>query len=72
MQRRDLAAVLAVVVPGLGHLVAGRPRAAAVWLGLIVLGYWLVFFPGVVLHALSIWSADRAGAAVDAGAAPDL
>jgi len=64
----ELAAVLAILVPGLGHALAGRFRAAAAWLLAIVLGYWLVFFPGVVLHALSVWSAYRAVAL--AGARP--
>jgi hypothetical protein len=59
----ELAAVLAILVPGLGHARAGRFRAAAAWWLAIVLGYWLVFFPGVVLHALSVWSAYRAAAA---------
>jgi hypothetical protein len=55
----DLAAILAVLIPGAGHLYLGRFRAAAGWLAAILLGYWVVFFPGVVLHAISIWSAYR-------------
>ena len=57
--RRDVAAVLAILVPGLGHVYAGRPRAGLVWFLAIALGDWLLLLPGVVLHALSIWSADR-------------
>ena len=66
--RRDVAAVLAVLVPGLGHVYVGRLRAGALWFVAVVLGYWAVLLPGVVLHAISIWSADRIAAAAAAGA----
>ena len=59
-RRPLLAAVLAILIPGAGHLYAGRLRAAAAWCGAILLGYWAVFLPGAVLHALSVWSAYRA------------
>ena len=58
-----LAAVLAILLPGAGHLYAGRLRAAAVWLVAILLGYWAIFLPGAVLHAISVWSAHRAALA---------
>lgn len=66
----DVAAVLAILVPGLGHLYAGRLRAGVLWLVAILLGYWAVLLPGVVLHVLSIGSAQRAAGAVD-GPHPD-
>jgi hypothetical protein len=62
---RDGAAILAILVPGAGHAYAGRYRAAVIWLLAILLGYWAIFLPGAVLHAISVWSAHRA---VDAGA----
>lgn len=63
---RDVAAVLAVLVPGLGHVYAGRLRAGALWFLAVAVGYWAVLLPGVVLHAISIWSADRIAAAAAA------
>ncbi|MFO0690825.1 MAG: DUF6677 family protein [Myxococcota bacterium] len=59
----DLAAVLAILVPGAGHLYLGRFRAAAAWLVAILAGYWAVFFPGLLLHAISIAVAYRAARA---------
>lgn len=74
-RRRDVAAVLAILVPGLGHVYAGRPRAGLAWLLAIALGDWILLLPGVVLHALSVWSADRtariAGEVADAAVDPD-
>lgn len=63
----DVAAVLAILAPGSGHLYAGRPRAALLWLLVILAGYWAVQWPGFVLHALSIFSARRAAAGRDGG-----
>ncbi len=60
---RDVAAVLAVLVPGLGHVYAGRLRAGVIWFLAVALGYWAVLLPGIVLHAISIWSAERIAAA---------
>jgi hypothetical protein len=59
----DVAAVLAILVPGLGHLYVGRLRAAGIWLIVVLLGYWAILLPGVVLHVLSIVSARRAASA---------
>ena len=54
-----IAAVLAVLVPGLGHVYAGRLLAAAVWFGAVSFGYAAILVPGLLLHAISIWSAYR-------------
>jgi hypothetical protein len=59
----DVAAVLAILVPGLGHVYVGRLRAAGIWLIVVLLGYWAILLPGVVLHVLSIVSAQRAASA---------
>lgn len=67
---RDVTAVLAVLVPGLGHVYAGRLRAGAIWFLVVALGYWAVLLPGVVLHAISIWAADRIAATAAAGEGP--
>lgn len=64
---RDVTAILAVLVPGLGHVYLGRLRAGALWFLAIAVGYWAVMLPGVVLHAISIWSADRIAAASEDG-----
>lgn len=64
----DLAAVLAILVPGAGHLYLGRFRAALGWLAAILVGYWAVFFPGLLLHAISIGAAYRAARARPTGA----
>ena len=55
-----IAAVLAVLLPGLGHVYAGRLAAGAVWLGVVTFGYWAILVPGLLLHALCVWSAYRA------------
>lgn len=65
----DVATLLAILVPGLGHLWVGRWRAAWSWLFAVLLGYWAILLPGVVLHVLSIVSARRAANARRAGPA---
>ena len=52
-----IAAVLAVLLPGLGHVYVGRLFAAAVWFCAISFAYWAILVPGFLLHAISIWSA---------------
>lgn len=60
-----IAAVLAVLMPGLGHVYVGRLMAAAGWFLAISFGYWFILFPGFLLHAISVWTAyqlaDEAG-----------
>lgn len=55
-----IAAVLAVFVPGLGHVYAGRLVAGAVWFLATSFAYWAILVPGFLLHAINIWSAYRA------------
>ena len=52
-----LAAVLSVLLPGLGHLYTGRLLAGALWCAATAFGYWAILVPGLLLHVLSIWSA---------------
>ena len=54
------AAVLSLIVPGAGHLYAGRPLAGVGWFALVTLGYVLLVIPGLVLHILCIASAAAA------------
>lgn len=55
-----IAAVLAVLLPGLGHVYCGRLLAGAVWFLAVSFGYWAILVPGIVLHAICVWSAYRA------------
>jgi TM2 domain-containing membrane protein YozV len=55
-----IAAVLSLIVPGAGHLYAGRPLSAVLWFVIVSLGYLLLIIPGVVLHILCIASAASA------------
>jgi hypothetical protein len=51
-----LAAVLSALMPGAGHLYAGRLGAAVMWFVVVSLGY-VLFLPGLILHLFSIASA---------------
>jgi hypothetical protein len=62
-----IAAVLAVLLPGLGHVYAGRLLAGAIWFLATSFAYWAILVPGFLLHAINIWSAYRA--AEEAGSA---
>ena len=55
-----VAAVLSLIVPGAGHLYAGRPLSAVIWFVVVSLGYLLLIVPGVVLHVLCLASAASA------------
>jgi TM2 domain-containing membrane protein YozV len=52
-----IAAVLSVLIPGLGQVYAGRLLAGAVWFLATGLAYWAILVPGFLVHALCIWSA---------------
>jgi hypothetical protein len=52
--------VLSLIVPGAGHLYAGRPLSAVLWFVLVSVGYLLLIVPGVLLHVLCIASAASA------------
>lgn len=54
-----LAAVLSVLLPGLGHVYAGRLLAGGVWFLAASFGYWAILVPGLLIHALSVWFAYR-------------
>lgn len=54
-----IAAVLAVLLPGLGHVYAGRLLAGAMWFLAVSFGYWAILVPGLLLHAISVWRAFR-------------
>jgi TM2 domain-containing membrane protein YozV len=50
------AALLSVMVPGAGHLYAGRILAAIMWFVVVTAGYALIL-PGLVFHLFNIMSA---------------
>ena len=52
-----LAAVLSVLLPGLGQVYCGRLLPGAVWLLATCFFYWAVLLPGFLLHAVCVWSA---------------
>ena len=54
-----IAAVLSVVIPGLGQVYAGRLLAGGIWFLAIAVAYWAILLPGFLVHALCIWSAYR-------------
>jgi len=54
-----IAAVLSVLLPGLGQVYCGRLFAGAMWFLATAAGYSLVLVPGFLIHALCIWSAYR-------------
>lgn len=59
-----VAGLLGVLVPGAGHLYAGRFAAALMWFLVVNLGYVLIF-PGLVLHLFSIASAAASASRPD-------
>lgn len=60
-----IAAVLAVLLPGLGHVYAGRLFAGALWFLVVSFGYWAILVPGLLLHAISVWTAYRLAEAAE-------
>ena len=52
-----IAAVLSVLLPGLGQIYAGRLLAGGLWFLATTFGYSAVLIPGFLLHALCVWSA---------------
>ena len=54
-----IAAVLSVLLPGLGQVYAGRLLAGGLWFLATTFGYWAILVPGFLIHALCVWSAYR-------------
>lgn len=52
-----VAAVLSVLIPGLGHVYAGRVLAGLLWFAAASFGYWAILVPGFLIHAASVWFA---------------
>jgi len=54
-----VAAVLSVLIPGLGHVYAGRVLAGLLWFAAASFGYWAILVPGFLIHVASVWFAYR-------------
>lgn len=54
-----VAAVLSVLIPGLGQVYNGRLGAGACWFLAAGFGYWAILVPGFLIHAASVWCAYR-------------
>jgi TM2 domain-containing membrane protein YozV len=52
-----VAAVLSVLIPGLGQVYAGKLGAGALWFLATGFGYWAPIVPGFLIHAVCVWSA---------------
>ena len=52
-----IAAVLSVLVPGLGQVYNGDIIAGALWFLAAGFGYSAILVPGFLIHALSVWCA---------------
>ena len=54
------AVLLSMLIPGAGHIYAGRGGAGFAWMATTLMGYACCFLPGVFLHGLCLISAARA------------
>lgn len=52
-----IAAVLSVLLPGLGQVYSGRLLAGGLWFLGTALAYHAVLLPGFLVHAVCVWSA---------------
>ena len=52
-----IAAVLSVLIPGLGQVYNGRLFAGACWFLAASFAYWAILVPGFIVHALCVWTA---------------
>jgi len=54
-----IAAVLSVLIPGLGQVYGGRLLAGGLWFLATTLAYSAILLPGFLVHGLCVWSAYR-------------
>lgn len=55
-----MAALCNFFVPGLGHLILGKPVQGLLWFAIVLVGYLCLIVPGIVLHIICIIDAARA------------
>jgi hypothetical protein len=53
------AVMLSMLIPGAGHIYAGRPGAGVAWMATTLMGYACFFLPGLFLHGLCLVSAAQ-------------
>lgn len=63
-----VAAVLSVVIPGLGQIYRGKVGRGLLWLVGVLVGYGLLILPGIILHLACIF--DAASSPANGAAAP--
>jgi TM2 domain-containing membrane protein YozV len=49
-----IAAVLSLVIPGAGQMYKGQVGNGLVWLIVVVIGYFMLVVPGLILHLCCI------------------
>lgn len=55
-----MAALISLFVPGLGHLIIGKPFQAILFFVVVIIGYICLVIPGIILHLICIVDAARA------------
>ena len=56
-RQASTAVLLSVLVPGAGHIYAGRSGAGVAWMATTLAGYACCLLPGLFLHGLCLVSA---------------
>jgi hypothetical protein len=51
--------MLSMLIPGAGHIYAGRAGAGVAWMATTLMGYACCFLPGLFLHGLCLVSAAQ-------------
>ncbi len=49
-----VAAILSLVIPGVGQMYKGDVGSGILWLIVVIIGYLLFIFPGLILHLICI------------------
>ena len=52
-----VAALLSFIIPGAGQMYKGNVMSGLAWLFFVVLGYFLLLIPGLILHLICIFAA---------------
>lgn len=56
---RAAAVALSMLIPGAGHIYAGKTGAGVAWMATTLMGYACCFLPGLFLHGLCLVSAAQ-------------
>lgn len=49
-----VAAILSLIIPGVGQMYKGDVGSGILWLITVIIGYMLLIFPGLILHLICI------------------